>query len=258
MDYAYIIPRVYHCDCYHCRLHSLCCMCFFPLHSFSRSLKYLSWHGEEFYFRVVWIIVQFWFLKSCPWCKHLSMVVNHGCWQGPYCLQIFGGAGVAALPLSLISAYFRRPRAIITRSQYVKVCLSLWLLCEMFHKMADWVVNQVESREDEHSWGNLSIVVGTLCTKDRNIGQQMQGCPQQRKLAELGQSLKPIFWTVKCRRRLSLASVQRRSKMQHWHCSVKSELGARAASGRRMSTKFSRSEVDSRRPFSYVFSWLNQ
>jgi hypothetical protein len=45
------------------------------------------------------------------------------------------------------------------------------------------VVNQAESTEDEHSWGNLSIVVGTLCTKDRNIGQQMQGCPQQRKLA---------------------------------------------------------------------------
>ncbi len=32
------------------------------------------------------------------------------------------------------------------------------------------MVNQAESIEDEHSWGNLSIVVGTLCTKDRNIG----------------------------------------------------------------------------------------
>ncbi|CAK9227079.1 unnamed protein product [Sphagnum tenellum] len=44
---------------------------------------------------------------------------------GSILFAIFGGVGVAALPLSLISAYFRRPRAIITRSQYVKEATEL-------------------------------------------------------------------------------------------------------------------------------------
>jgi hypothetical protein len=55
----------------------------------------------------------------------------------------------------------------------------------------------------------------------------------------------------------SLTSLQRRSKMQHWHCNMLSELATRTTSGRGMRTKFSRYKVDSRRAFSYVFYWLN-
>lgn len=38
--------------------------------------------------------------------------------------QIFGGVGIACLPLGLIFSFIRRPKAVITRSQYIKV---LWL-----------------------------------------------------------------------------------------------------------------------------------
>lgn len=50
-----------------------------------------------------------------------------------------------------------------------------------------------------------------------------------------------------------LTSLQRRSKMQHWHCKMLSELVTRTVSGRGMWTKFSRYKVDSRRAFSYFF-----
>lgn len=40
-----------------------------------------------------------------------------------YYLQIFGGVGIACLPLGLIVSFIRRPKAVITRSQYIKVFL---------------------------------------------------------------------------------------------------------------------------------------
>jgi hypothetical protein len=50
-----------------------------------------------------------------------------------------------------------------------------------------------------------------------------------------------------------LTSLQRRSKMQHWHCNMLNELATRTTSGKGMQTKFSRYKVDSRRAFSYFF-----
>lgn len=50
-----------------------------------------------------------------------------------YCLhleipcQIFGGVGIACLPLGLIASFIRRPKAVITRSQYIKVFFSFQL-----------------------------------------------------------------------------------------------------------------------------------
>lgn len=39
-------------------------------------------------------------------------------------IQIFGGVGIACLPLGLIFSFIRRPKAVITRSQYIKVLCS--------------------------------------------------------------------------------------------------------------------------------------
>jgi hypothetical protein len=50
-----------------------------------------------------------------------------------------------------------------------------------------------------------------------------------------------------------LMSLQRRSKMQHWHCNMLNELVTRTTSGRGMRTKFSRYKVDSRKAFSLFF-----
>lgn len=35
--------------------------------------------------------------------------------------QIFGGVGIACLPLGLIFSFIRCPKAVITHSQYIKV-----------------------------------------------------------------------------------------------------------------------------------------
>lgn len=43
--------------------------------------------------------------------------------------QIFGGVGIACLPLGLIFAFIRRPKAVITRSQYIKVP---FVLCTVY------------------------------------------------------------------------------------------------------------------------------
>lgn len=42
-------------------------------------------------------------------------------------IQIFGGVGIASLPLGLIASFIRRPKAVITRSQYIKVLLFIFL-----------------------------------------------------------------------------------------------------------------------------------
>ncbi|GMP42723.1 hypothetical protein CsSME_00012368 [Camellia sinensis var. sinensis] len=39
--------------------------------------------------------------------------------------QIFGGVGIACLPLGLIFSFFRRPKAVITRSQFIKEATEL-------------------------------------------------------------------------------------------------------------------------------------
>jgi hypothetical protein len=40
---------------------------------------------------------------------------------GSVLFTIFGGVGIACLPLGLIFSFVRRPKAVITRSQYIKV-----------------------------------------------------------------------------------------------------------------------------------------
>jgi LMBR1 domain-containing protein 1 len=42
---------------------------------------------------------------------------------GSVLFAIFGGIGIACLPLGLIFSFIRRPKAVITRSQYIKVLL---------------------------------------------------------------------------------------------------------------------------------------
>ncbi|KAJ7294873.1 hypothetical protein O6H91_06G109600 [Diphasiastrum complanatum] len=44
---------------------------------------------------------------------------------GSVLFSIFGGVGIACLPLSLIFAFFRRPKAVITRSQYIREATEL-------------------------------------------------------------------------------------------------------------------------------------
>lgn len=63
---------------------------------------------------------EFWLCGMCMLGKVVSIWTR--LWPCPVLmLQIFGGVGIACLPLSMIFSFLRRPKAIITRSQYIKV-----------------------------------------------------------------------------------------------------------------------------------------
>ncbi|KAF9680039.1 hypothetical protein SADUNF_Sadunf06G0078600 [Salix dunnii] len=57
-------------------------------------------------------------LFACPFMisSKINGLKRFGSWA-----KIFGGVGIACLPLGLIFSFIRRPKAVITRSQYIKV-----------------------------------------------------------------------------------------------------------------------------------------
>lgn len=59
------------------------------------------------------------FLSALSLCKNMLYNIFS------FFSQIFGGVGIACLPLGLIFSFIRRPKAVITRSQYIKVGSSL-------------------------------------------------------------------------------------------------------------------------------------
>ncbi|RVX06055.1 LIMR family protein [Vitis vinifera] len=56
---------------------------------------------------------------------------------GSVLFSIFGGVGIACLPLGLIFSFIRRPKAVITRSQYIKEATELGKKARDLKKAAD-------------------------------------------------------------------------------------------------------------------------
>uniref|UniRef100_A0A6N2N289 Uncharacterized protein n=1 Tax=Salix viminalis TaxID=40686 RepID=A0A6N2N289_SALVM len=59
-------------------------------------------------------------------------------------VAIFCGVGIACLPLGLIFSFIRRPKAVITRSQYIKEATELGKKARELKKAAD-VLHQEET-----------------------------------------------------------------------------------------------------------------
>jgi hypothetical protein len=58
-------------------------------------------------------------------------------------MQIFGGVGMACLPMSLIATFLRRPKTTISRAQYIKVAIEVpcWIYLSLFLSwlfLVDW------------------------------------------------------------------------------------------------------------------------
>lgn len=100
VDNAHIVSRVCDCDPHHCGISPL-----FGNSPHSFTLKFL-FTPITFVFQV--------FSQPNGSCKSYLTSLR---------VQVFGGVGIACLPLSLIFGYIRRPKAIISRSQYIKVQL---------------------------------------------------------------------------------------------------------------------------------------
>ncbi|GFY83775.1 LMBR1-like membrane protein [Actinidia rufa] len=71
---------------------------------------------------------------------------------GSVLFTIFGGVGIACLPLGLIFSFIRRPKAVITRSQYIKEATELGKKARELKKAADALHQEERSGSKGRKW----------------------------------------------------------------------------------------------------------
>uniref|UniRef100_A0A8R7V012 LIMR family protein n=1 Tax=Triticum urartu TaxID=4572 RepID=A0A8R7V012_TRIUA len=71
---------------------------------------------------------------------------------GSVLFTIFGGVGIACLPLSLIFSFVRRPKAVITRSQYIKEATELGKKAKELKKAAEALHQEERSGNKGRKW----------------------------------------------------------------------------------------------------------
>ncbi|KAL0426247.1 UNVERIFIED_CONTAM: LIMR family protein [Sesamum latifolium] len=71
---------------------------------------------------------------------------------GSVLFTIFGGVGIACLPLGLIFSFIRRPKAVITRSQYIKEATELAKKARELKKSADALHQEERSGNKGRKW----------------------------------------------------------------------------------------------------------
>ncbi|XP_057954794.1 LIMR family protein At5g01460-like [Malania oleifera] len=71
---------------------------------------------------------------------------------GSIFFTIFGGVGIASLPLGLIYSLIRRPKAVITRSKYIKEAIELGKKARELRKVADALHQEERSGSKGRKW----------------------------------------------------------------------------------------------------------
>ncbi|PKU77060.1 LIMR family protein At5g01460 [Dendrobium catenatum] len=71
---------------------------------------------------------------------------------GSVLFTIFGGVGIASLPLGLIFSFIRRPKAVITRSQYIKEATELGKKARELKKAAEALREEERSGSKGRKW----------------------------------------------------------------------------------------------------------
>ncbi|WMV44949.1 hypothetical protein MTR67_038334 [Solanum verrucosum] len=71
---------------------------------------------------------------------------------GSVLFTIFGGVGIACLPLGLIFSFIRRPKAVITRSQYIKEATELGKKAKELKKATDALHQEERSGSKGRKW----------------------------------------------------------------------------------------------------------
>ncbi|GMY21308.1 LIMR family protein, partial [Fagus crenata] len=82
---------------------------------------------------------------------------------GSILFVIFGGVGIACLPLGLIFSFIRRPKAVITRSQYIKEATELGKKARELKKAADSLHQEEISGSKGRKWHKNVKAVGKVC-----------------------------------------------------------------------------------------------
>lgn len=101
---------------------------------------------------------------------------------GSFLFMIFGGVGIACLPLGLIFAFFRRPKAVITRSQYIKEATELGKKARDLKKTADELHQEERSGSKGRKWRkNVKAVEKELLSLEEDVKALEEMYPQGDK-----------------------------------------------------------------------------
>jgi LMBR1 domain-containing protein 1 len=98
---------------------------------------------------------------------------------GSVLFTIFGGVGIACLPLGLITAFIRRPKAVITRSQYIKEATELGKKARELKKAADGLHQEERSGAKGRKWRkNVKAVEKELLQLEEDVNLLEEMYPQ--------------------------------------------------------------------------------
>ncbi|KAI5663480.1 hypothetical protein M9H77_22803 [Catharanthus roseus] len=101
---------------------------------------------------------------------------------GSVLFTIFGGVGIACLPLGLIFSFIRRPKAVITRSQYIKEATELGKKARELKKAADALHQEERSGNKGRKWRkNVKAVEKELLLLEDDMKALEEMYPQGEK-----------------------------------------------------------------------------
>uniref|UniRef100_A0A7N0VHF4 LMBR1-like membrane protein n=1 Tax=Kalanchoe fedtschenkoi TaxID=63787 RepID=A0A7N0VHF4_KALFE len=101
---------------------------------------------------------------------------------GSVLFSIFGGVGIACLPLGLIFSFVRRPKAVITRSQYIKEATELGKKAKELKKAADALRQEEKSGTKGRKWRkNVKAVEKELLQLEDDVQALEEMYPQGEK-----------------------------------------------------------------------------
>ncbi|KAH9672942.1 LIMR family protein [Citrus sinensis] len=110
---------------------------------------------------------------------------------------IFGGVGIACLPLGLIFSFIRRPKAVITRSQYIKEATELGKKARELKKAADTLHQEERSGSKGRKWRkNVKSVEKELLQLEEDVKLLEEMYPQGEK-AETSWALTVLGYLAK-------------------------------------------------------------
>ncbi|KAJ8898958.1 hypothetical protein K2173_008459 [Erythroxylum novogranatense] len=116
---------------------------------------------------------------------------------GSVLFVIFGGVGIASLPLGLIFSFIRRPKAVITRSQYIKEATELGKKARELKKSADALHQEERSGSKGRKWRkNVKSVEKELLHLEEDVKLLEEMYPQGEK-AETAWALTVLGYLAK-------------------------------------------------------------
>ncbi|PIA59406.1 hypothetical protein AQUCO_00400349v1 [Aquilegia coerulea] len=116
---------------------------------------------------------------------------------GSVLFSIFGGVGIACLPLGLIFSFIRRPKAVITRSQYIKEATELGKKAKELREAADALHQEERSGSKGRKWRkNVKAVEKELLLLEDDVKALEEVYPQGEK-AETSWALTVIGYLAK-------------------------------------------------------------